>query len=543
MRRAIAVAFALSLAGEVVAGQSATPAAAGSFEVSGVVVNARTGQPMPRVTMSLRDAVARATIPDAETDAEGRFRFDHVTKGRYDLLAQRPGGGWQAFEQHEGGVSTAIVTGEGKVSTGLRFSLEPLASIHGTVTEDSGDPVPRASVMLFREMPGEGGQKMVRAGGTVANEAGEYEVARLAPGMYAVCVSGRPWYAWTRRIPQTADSAPRSPLDVAYQMACYPGVTDAAEAEQVALRAGDRLELPLTLHAVPAVHVTIPLSEDERTHGMQLPRFSTEVFGTEEFEQASAETWSVEPDSQGRGRAMILSIAPGQYRAEFMGQNGRPEKQAIVDASGDRASLDTAAAVSDADVRGTVAMSNGGSLPQGTGIFLRPDRGNGQGAEVLPKGEFHFESVPSGKYRIEVGSRAGRMGLAQVMANGAPVRGGMLTVGSEPMTLSLSLIQGVATLAGEVHRDDAAASGVFVLLVPSDRHAAVVPNQSDSDGTFEFRNVLPGAYTVVAIEDGWTLNWQSREVLGRYLAGGLKVTISGNARTVDLPGPVQAQAK
>ena len=72
------------------------------------------------------------------------------------------------------------------------------------------------------------------------------------------------------------------------------------------------------------------------------------------------------------------------------------------------------------------------------------------------------------------------MGLAEVKANGVPVKGGAVTVGSDPVTLNLSLIEGVSTIAGEVHRGDAAASGVFVLLVPNVRRAPVVLNQSAS---------------------------------------------------------------
>jgi len=32
-------------------------------------------------------------------------------------------------------------------------------------------------------------------------------------------------------------------------------------------------------------------------------------------------------------------------------------------------------------------------------------------------------------------------------------------------------------------------------------------DQSDSDGSFSLRDAAPGKYTVVAIEDGWELEW------------------------------------
>jgi hypothetical protein len=55
--------------------------------------------------------------------------------------------------------------------------------------------------------------------------------------------------------------------------------------------------------------------------------------------------------------------------------------------------------------------------------------------------------------------------------------------------------------------------------------------------------VPAGQYTVVAIEDGWKLDWQQREVIEPYLKAGVPVLVTADAPTVvKLAGPVLAVA-
>jgi hypothetical protein len=90
-------------------------------------------------------------------------------------------------------------------------------------------------------------------------------------------------------------------------------------------------------------------------------------------------------------------------------------------------------------------------------------------------------------------------------------------------------------------------AGAMILLVPKNMAALsslVRRDQSDSDGSFSLRDVVPGQYTVVAIEDGWKLDWEQPEILARYLPGGIAVTVeddSGKLLILDKPVPVQAR--
>lgn len=57
-----------------------------------------------------------------------------------------------------------------------------------------------------------------------------------------------------------------------------------------------------------------------------------------------------------------------------------------------------------------------------------------------------------------------------------------------------------------------------------------VRDQSDSDGTFTLPEVVPGQYTLLALVNGWDLDWAEPGVLQPYLAKGQAVTVRPNGK-------------
>src|ERR1700676_188673 len=71
-------------------------------------------------------------------------------------------------------------------------------------------------------------------------------------------------------------------------------------------------------------------------------------------------------------------------------------------------------------------------------------------------------------------------------------------------------------------------------------------DQSDQDGSFSLRSVIPGTYTVVAIEDGWDLDWSRPGVIAHYVKHGQTVTVtdrSQNPRTCLTPLKISRDRK
>jgi len=61
---------------------------------------------------------------------------------------------------------------------------------------------------------------------------------------------------------------------------------------------------------------------------------------------------------------------------------------------------------------------------------------------------------------------------------------------------------------------------------------------------FQFGGVIPGSYTVIAIEDGWDLEWSAPAVLAQYLKRGQTIEAgNGPAMAMHLEDAVAVQAK
>jgi hypothetical protein len=68
----------------------------------------------------------------------------------------------------------------------------------------------------------------------------------------------------------------------------------------------------------------------------------------------------------------------------------------------------------------------------------------------------------------------------------------------------------------------------MILLVPEDSEVNLPKfrrDQSDSDGTFTLIDVLPGRYRVLAIDDGWDLEWANLSLLKKRLDHAQKIEV------------------
>ena len=526
----------------------------GNRTISGVMISGVNGEPLKDAGVTLLDVRDGKEAAETTSDPEGRFSFANLPDGRFELRASHRGFVTADFEAHEG-FSTAIVKGDGLDTTGLRFTLEPQAAIYGTVTEDSGDPVPQARVSLFHRIGGEG--RIVRGGVTTADAMGHFEFADVAPGNYYLCAAGEPWYRTNRgpMLDQQGNAAaqrPRSALDVAYALICYPDTNDSNAAEPVGVNAGDRVETNFTLHPVPAVHITVQIpNPGGQQRGLMVPRFSENVFGTSEMVQMGAV--SIAPSGDGDGNSArtvdISGVAPGQYQVEFASavQQGSSKLLTTFDASSDHNSLDLSSVPPMAEVSGKVSMAGGASLPDGLSAVLMEGQGEGQAsAQVRPDGSFQFGAVSPGTYRVLLRANDSFLFVTQLGASGGKADGRQVEVGSDPVALTVVAMETNATVSGFAHSNGKAAPDVFVVLVPADAGAgreAMRADQTDSDGSFNLSHVIPGAYTLVAVQEGWTLDWAQPGAMSGYLAKGEKVNVPEGAKQIDIKEPVEVQTK
>lgn len=538
---------AMALSGLAAAAQSGP--GSGSYTISGVVRSATTGALLDRAEVTLSTAGEQETEVAATVTGEGgAFRFEHLAAGKYALAASRRGYNPSRYQEHEGGYSTAIVTGAGLVSEGLRFDLVPPAVIGGSITDDSGDPVSGAGVTLYRQQQEDGESKIVRVDTDSTRDDGSYEFDRLRGGTYYISASATPWYAF--RPPQLGaidgmpapPPPPRSPLDVAYAMTFYASATDSGSATPIPIAPGEHSQLNLTLHAVPAVHLEIRVPRPDTAHPFTLPQIEQEVFGTEEFLPPH---YPIITMNDGEAVVDLGAIAPGHYSLRNYGPNG-PTASASVDLTSDQTVDLATAGGNTVDVSGKLEMASGAPLPPTT-ILQLVAAGSSGGGNVAPAsadGSFDLHAAPPGEYMVRVMSSTGQLDVVQMAASGAEVHGHRITIGSDPVLLAASLAHGSVSVSGFARREGTGVGGALVLLVPDqpqDNADLFRQDQSDSDGSFTLNRVLPGNYTLVAMENGWSLEWSRPEVLAPYLARGVKVRITGTQQRLELPSALDVQ--
>lgn len=523
-----------------------------AYSISGTVESAIAGTPLDRAEVTLSTPGFQGTQLDVVVTGEtGAFRFDHLQPGKYRLAASRRGYIAAGYQEHEG-FFTAVVTGPGLDTTGLRLELPPDAVLGGVVTDDAGEPVPGARVRLYRQVENTGDSRIAGAGSETTDDTGTYEFARLRPGTYFVGVSAAPWYAFhpARKLDASGnflpdDQQPHSPLDVAYPMSFYANATDSASASPIVLSAGDHTEIDLPLHAVPAIHIDIRIPSPDSGHGIATPQLIQNAFGSEEFTPPGLTEIA---HSDGQLVADMRGIAPGHYVLRQFGVDGDPSRTATLDLSGNQIVDFASAAASGVDVSGKLAMISGEKFPNRTRILLVPSGGTGSspGASVEADGSFAMHSVAAGSYEVEVSAPGRNLAVTQMDVSGGTFLGDRVTVtGDSPVLLAADLASGSTTITGYAQSNGKGLGGAMILLVPRDPNASrqlFRRDQSDSDGSFALTRVIPGNYILVAIDDGWTLDWAHRDAIAPYVARGIRLQVAGQ-KTLALPSAVEIQPR
>jgi hypothetical protein len=166
---------------------------------------------------------------------------------------------------------------------------------------------------------------------------------------------------------------------------------------------------------------------------------------------------------------------------------------------------------------------------------------------VSAKGTVEFNDVAPGKYEVLVLSPQRAYSLVSISSEAGEIAGHILNVpAGSSMDISLSVVGSTGNVEGVAKKDGKPFAGAMVVLAPKDpesNRTLFRRDQSDMDGTFNLLNVIPGSYTIVAIEDGWDLDWGSPGVIAAYARNGKAVTVSGTQGALHLPDPVSVQAK
>jgi len=543
----------------------------GPYRIAGTAVNTKGAGPLTRARVSISDSKNRQNLQSLITGDDGRFEF-HVPAGKYELFAAKRGYIAASYNQHDQ-FSTAIVTGADLDTENLVLRLAADAVLTGRVLDEVGDPVRHAQVTVYREFHAQGVSRVVSFRTSVTDDQGRYEVTPLNEGTYFVSAKASPWYA-VHPQPQVEAGSPRfggwiatgpggvypvdavqEPLgvettqfpshvdpsfDVAYAITYYGDVTESDEATPIPVRGGDRLEADIHLNPVPAMHLLLHVATEGSS--VSLPGLEKPAF--QNLETINSEIVGIAP-----GVFELTGVAAGRYSVVIRDPGGEMK---IAESNLSSGELDLSSAKPTSKITAKVQIEGTPTIPAPFQVAMRNGNGRPKVSQVDAKGEANFANVGAGKYDFAAWSETQRYSVVRIATEGGVISGRSLNVSptvtpGASLNITLSLLGGSVTVEGYAKRDGKAASGVMIVLVPknpSENRDRFRRDQSDLDGSFGLPNVIPGEYSIVAIDDGWDLDWAEPSVIAAYLPKGQTIEVGAQiSGTMHLPDTVKVQGK
>jgi hypothetical protein len=563
----------------------ATPAPEPSpYRITGTVVSATDGAPIPHAQLrpdllvrgrsggtggggrrqfpgQFRQFPASGDVIDA--DERGQFSITLPSAGTWQLTAMASGFVAQAYEEHQEFSSSIVLTPESPTYD-LVFRLRPEAVISGEVVDEAGEPVRNAQVSLLSvpaSSPDRATDSPAVRGAVQTDDRGVYEFASLSPGDYRVTVQVQPWYATaaqSRRFGPSDASALDPSLDVTYPLTWYPGVDDPAMAETISMHGGDVAQADFHMVPIPSIHLRIVppagVSANAPPNGRAplfpvVERISTGVNGGGGFNPVSMT--NISPAGIDVG-----GLAPGLYQVRLQGQ-GSDNRVAVVElTAGGVHTLDMNAAptvaniaihfdgLTDVDENSLQVVFDSDDGRRVVPMNMEPRGGGNQRGRSGGgmRGQERVVEVAPGRYRVTLVGRP-NVYLTGITGQSAEVKGRYVTVHAGDSSLTLHVATGTATVTGIVKSEGKPCVGAMVMLVPATlgdtgSFAFLARDQSNTDGSFDLTNVIPGQYILVAIEDGWHINWSDQSTLRQYLTHGVPMDLGASA---NVKQNVQAQ--
>jgi carboxypeptidase family protein len=580
---------------DAAAGKAATPTV-GTASISGIVVTDDPDRkPVRRARVSIMDNERRhgATVV---TDESGRFTFKNVPAGRYSITPTKAswvGTSYGATRPNRPG--TPITVADGQHVDKLTIRLARGAVITGTVTDEYGRPMVRASVTAFRYIF-QGGTRTPIPAGPIAttDDRGVFRIYGLAPGQYLVGTSPRGATGSPGgELRQTTDAEIQRALaergrgnrapdhtrqderstTVAYAAVFYPGTTTVSQGSLITVAAGEErsgIDFQASLVPTSRVEGTVVLPDGGVAAAVSVNLVSsdgaTPGFGFENFRVSRTSTegqfhFSGLPS----GRYTIISRAasPRDPPAPATPPAGRPVQpttpalwamsEIVLDGqnvSGLTLTLQPGFTVSGRlDFKGTLAPPDVSRLR----IQLMPITSPGQvvsgvsPAVVNADGSFTMTGVTPGQYRV----------MASI-PNVRPDEPGWVLMsavfnGRDALDLPLELRQSVsdalltfsdrpAELSGSLQDPSGRPSPDYYIVVfaadrthwsPQSRRIRAM--RPSAEGRFIVRNLPAGEYLIAAVTDIEDGEWMDPNVLRQLSTVSMKLTLAdGEKKSQDI---------
>jgi hypothetical protein len=288
------------------------PPPTGTAIIKGRVIDAQTGNALPRARVRLQ---APGNRPPVLTDDTGAFKLTDVPAGPVSLFVDRSG--YMTSRYPEAGktiranVRSVVTIADGQVLEGLSIPLYRGGVIVGRIFDAHGEPAEFVQIQILRLPPSGRGKPQMR-GNSSTNDLGEFRAPRLEPGTYVIRAQSR------------NNAPPDDPSESQPVPTYYPGVLSIDQAQPIKVERGQTtsgIEIMLLDGVSSVVSGTVV-----DANGLPAPMgtyVNARVVGDFIDMMTSGGGTGVRPDGTFR-----FKLAPGEYQLEVQsmrpGVGGRP---------------------------------------------------------------------------------------------------------------------------------------------------------------------------------------------------------------------------